>query len=90
MADTFRGPVRVFGGDGILLTTGSADLKTDVEMGSWKGSLVTLNGTGVAGKALVVELEIPGDGRGRAQLTPESVNGDRAVSAVIGLGPQPF
>jgi len=80
----------VYGGDGILLTTGSATLETDLEMGNWKGSLATLNGTGVAGKALVVDLEIPGDGRGRAQLTPGGVTGDTAISAVVGLGPQPF
>jgi hypothetical protein len=36
-----------------------------------------------------VELEIPGNGRGRAQLTPNGVNGDRAVSEVVSLGP-PF
>ena len=55
----------------------------------WKGTLETLLGTAVAGKALVVELEIPGDGKGRAQLTPNGVNGDRAVSEVVSLGP-PF
>jgi hypothetical protein len=86
MADIFQGAVRVFGGDGILLTTGSASLATDQEMGNWGGTLETYNGTGVAGKALVVELEIPGDGKGRAQLTPDGVNGEMAVSQVIGLG----
>jgi hypothetical protein len=90
MADSFQGAVRVLGGDGILLTTGSATLIADPEMGSWNGALETLRGTGVAGKALVVELEIPGNGRGRAQLTPDGVNGDKAISQVVGLGPQPF
>ncbi len=91
MADSFQGPVRVLGGDdGILLTTGSADLVTDVEMGGWKGTLETLRGTAVAGKALVVELEIPGNGKGRAQLTPEGVNGEKAISAVVSLGPSFF
>ena len=90
MADTFRGPVRVLGGDGILLTTGSATLSADHEMGGWKGTLETLKGTAVAGKALVVELEIPGNGRGRAQLTPEGVNGDKAISQVVSLGPKFF
>lgn len=87
MADTFQGPVRVLGDDGILLTTGLADLQTDPEMGGWKGTLETLKGTGVAGKALVVELEVPGDGRGRAQLTPHSENADKAISQVVSLGP---
>jgi len=90
MPDIFRGAVRVMGGDGILLTTGSADLASDAEMGSWRGTLQTYNGTGVAGKALVVELEIPGNGKGRAQLTPTGVNGDMAISDVVGLGPQFF
>ncbi|HEU5113589.1 MAG TPA: hypothetical protein VFU96_09735 [Acidimicrobiia bacterium] len=89
MAESFSGPVRVLGDDGILLTTGSADLVTDSEMGGWRGTLETLQGTAVAGKALVVELEIPGNGRGRAQLTPTGVDGDRAISEVVSLGP-PF
>ena len=91
MADTFQGPVRVLGGDdGILLTTGSANLAVDHEMGGWKGTLETLRGTAVAGKALVVELEIPGNGRGRAQLTPDGINGDKAIFQVVSLGPQFF
>jgi hypothetical protein len=90
VSDSFQGPVRVYGGDGILLTTGDATLEIDEEMGNWRGSLATLDGTGVAGKALVVEIEIPGEGRGRAQLTPHGVNGDWAFSAVVGLGPKPF
>lgn len=90
MADTFQGPVRVLGGDGILLTTGSAILSADPEMGGWKGTLQTLKGTAVSGKALVVELEIPGNGRGRAQLTPDGFDGDKAISQVVSLGPQFF
>jgi hypothetical protein len=86
---SFQGPVRVLGDDGILLTTGSATLEHNPEMGNWKGSLTTFNGTAVAGKALVVELEIPGNGKGRAQLTPHSTSGDQAVSSVVGFGP-PF
>jgi len=90
MADTYRGPVRVLGGDGILLTTGKATLETDPEMGTWRGFLETLRGTGVAGKALVVELEIPGGAKGLAQLTPVGETGDKATSALVGLGAQPF
>jgi hypothetical protein len=90
MADTFQGPVRVLGGDGILLTTGTAILSADPDMGGWNGTLETLKGTAVAGKALVVELEIPGNGRGRAQLTPDRVNGDKAISKVVSLGPRFF
>lgn len=87
MSDGYEGPVRVLGSDGILLTTGSARLEPDPDLGSWKGLLQTLAGTAVAGKALVVEIETPEGGRGRAQLTPAGVNGDRAISTVTGLGP---
>jgi hypothetical protein len=90
MTDSYKGPVRVLGGDGILLTTGMATLETDPEMGTWRGFLEILRGTAVAGKALVVELEIPGGPRGRAQLTPVGASGDRASSALVGLGAQPF
>jgi hypothetical protein len=90
MADSFQGAVRVIGDDGILLTTGSAKLAADPEMGSWEGTLETYIGTGVAGKALVVDLEIPGSGRGRAQLTPDRVSGEMAISHVVGLGPTFF
>lgn len=90
MADSYQGPVRIMGGDGILLTTGQAALETDSELGNWKGVVQTLNGTGVAGKALIVEIEIPEGGRARAQLTPRGVVGDRAQSTVTGFGHPPF
>jgi hypothetical protein len=90
MADSYTGPIRISGGDGILLTTGSAALETDPDMGSWKGVIQTLRGTGVAGKALVVEIEIPNGGKGRAQLTPVGEVGDKATSSIVGLGGQPF
>lgn len=86
----YRGPVRIMGDDGILLTTGAASLEMDEEMGNWTGLVQTLAGTGVAGKALVVEIEIPGGGRSRAQLTPKGEAGEKATSAVIGLGESPF
>ncbi|HEU4916976.1 MAG TPA: hypothetical protein VFV13_10480 [Acidimicrobiia bacterium] len=86
MTDTFQGPVRVLGSDGILLTTGMVNLETDPDMGGWKGTLEMLRGTAVAGKALVVDLEVPGNGRGRAQLTPEGTNGEKAISEVTSLG----
>jgi hypothetical protein len=82
----YHGPVRITGSDGILLTTGSVDLEPDPETAGWSGQLQTLRGTAVAGKALVVELEIPGDGRGWAQLTPDGQNGEYAVSKVTGIG----
>lgn len=90
MADSYEGPVRIMGGDGILLTTGQAALKTDTELGNWKGVIQTLRGTAVSGKALIVELEIPDNGRGRAQLTPLSVAGEYAQSNVTGFGLPPF
>lgn len=90
MADTYEGPIRIMGGDGILLTTGQASLETDTELGNWKGVIQTLRGTAVAGKALIVELEIPDGGRGRAQLTPLRVVEDRAQSTVTGFGAPPF
>lgn len=90
MAESYEGPIRIRGGDGILLTTGQAVLETDGELGNWKGIVQTLRGTAVAGKALVVELELPEGGNARAQLTPLRVVDDRAQSTVIGLGPPPF
>jgi len=90
VSDSYEGPVRVFGGDGILLTTGIAALEDDPDMGNWKGVVQTLRGTGVAGKALVVEIEIPGGDRGRAQLTPAGEVGERATSRVVGIGARPF
>lgn len=90
MADAYEGPVRIYGQDGILLTGGVAALETDPEMGNWKGVLQTLNGAAVAGKALMVELEIPDGGRARAQLTPHRRVDDRAQSTVTGFGEPPF
>jgi hypothetical protein len=90
MPDSYQGPVRIIGDDGILLTTGTAALEMDPAQASWNGSLETLRGTAVAGKALVVELEIPNGDRGRAQLIPLGETGDRSTSSVIGLGAAPF
>ena len=90
MADGYSGPVRIFGGDGILLTTGAAALETDPEAGNWKGLVQTLRGSAVAGKGLVVEIEIPDGSKGRAQLTPQDESGEKATTAVVGLGKQPF
>ncbi|MGD2044185.1 MAG: hypothetical protein PVJ28_11085 [Acidimicrobiia bacterium] len=90
MPDSYEGPVRIMGGDGILLTTGQAALETDTDLGNWKGVIQTLRGTAVAGKALIVELEIPEGGRGRAQLTPLREIDDRAQSTVTGFGEPPF
>ncbi|HWB88344.1 MAG TPA: hypothetical protein VG872_03950 [Acidimicrobiia bacterium] len=90
MAESYEGAVRILGDDGILLTTGIASLETDHELGTWKGVLQTLNGTAVAGKALVVNIEIPDQGTGKAQLVPQGVVGEKATSMVTGLGPQPF
>lgn len=90
MSDSYQGPVRILGADGVLLTTGSAHLSPDPEMATWKGVVQTLKGTAVAGKALVVEIEIPSGGRGRAQLIPGGESGETAYSRVTGLGPRPF
>jgi hypothetical protein len=90
MADSYEGPVRVRGGDGILLTTGSAKLEWDPEMATWTGMLQTLDGSAVAGKALIVQLEIPDGGVGTAQLVPEGESGDYYTSSVTGLGDRPF
>ncbi len=91
MADSYTGPVRISGSDGILLTTGAAALELDSEMGSWKGIVQTLRGTAVAGKALLVELEIPDGGKAKAQLTPQGdVGTDRFSSSVTGFGNPPF
>lgn len=90
MAEGYEGPVRIMGGDGILLTTGQAVLEHDEDLGNWTGIVQTLRGTAVAGKALIVELEIPEGGRGRAQLTPFRIVEDRAQSTVTGFGTPPF
>jgi len=90
MADSYDGPIRIMGGDGILLTTGQAALEANPDMGNWSGVIQTLRGTAVAGKALVVELEIPDGGRARAQLTPLRIVDERAQSTVTGFGAPPF
>lgn len=90
MADSYQGPVRVYGNDGVLLTTGKAALELDAGMGNWRGVLQVLRGTAVAGKALVVSIEVPEGGRGLAQLTPMGEIGEFASAGVSGLGPQPF
>lgn len=86
MSEAYQGPVRVLGGDGVLLTTGRVSLEADAVHGNWTGVLETLKNTAVAGKALVVTLETPDGHRGRAQLVPATEEGDRAFSTVTGIG----
>jgi hypothetical protein len=82
----YSGPVRITL-DGVLLTVGTVEVADDEEVGTWTGTLTVLDDTGVAGKALVVEL-VMGDQIGRAQLIPERVEGEFAISRVVGLAPE--
>jgi hypothetical protein len=81
----YSGPVRITL-DGVLLTVGTAEVADDEEAGTWTGTLTVLDDTGVAGKALVVDL-IMGTQTGKAQLIPERVDGEFAISRVVGLSP---
>ena len=85
----YSGPVRILDTNGFLLAVGTADLNEDQEDQVWGGTLEVMAGTGVAGKALVVDLETDGR-RGRAQLVPIDNKGDAAHSRVVGLGPSPL
>ncbi|HEY5891540.1 MAG TPA: hypothetical protein VIW94_12695 [Acidimicrobiia bacterium] len=87
--ELYEGPVRVFGDDGVLLTTGRVALEADEVHGNWTGVLETLANTGVAGKALVVTIETLDGRRGDAQLVPSGEEGDRAYSRVVGFGSMP-
>lgn len=86
MSDKYEGGVKIMGSDGVLLTTGKVSLEVDPEHGNWTGLLETLNGTAVAGKALVVSLETPDRKLGDAQLVPSGHDGDRSISTVTGIG----
>lgn len=89
MADGYQGTVRILDEDGVLLAVGTGDLHYDDSIHNWTGTVEVLPGTGVAGKALVVEIDIDGR-RGKAQLKPVSNDGDQAVSSLVGLAPPPF
>jgi hypothetical protein len=82
----YSGPVRITL-DGVLLTVGTVEVADDEAAGTWTGTLTVLDDTGVAGKALVVEL-VMGDQIMRAQLIPERVEGEFAISRVVGLPPE--
>lgn len=88
--DTYSGPVRILDSNGILLTVGSADLERRPDSASWGGILRVIAHTGVAGKALRVKLEIPGNGVGDAALDPRPEHDGIAFSEVAGIGPPPF
>lgn len=85
----YSGPVRILDPTGNLLAVGIASLEDDEANLSWRGTLELMAGTGVAGKALVVDLEIDGR-RGRAQLLPIDNKGETARSRVVGLGQSPL
>jgi hypothetical protein len=85
----YSGPIRVLDINGYLLAIGTAHLAEDEENHSWHGTLEVMAGTGVAGKALVVDLEADGK-KGRVQLLPVDNQGEAAHSRVVGLGPSPL
>jgi hypothetical protein len=87
--NTYSGPVRILDTTGNLLAVGTAELEEDPENHIWRGAIEVMAGGGVAGKALVVDLELEGR-RGRAQLLPTDNKGDSAHSRVVGLGPSPL
>jgi len=88
-ASPYSGPVRILDTNGNLLAIGIASLEDDEANLTWRGTLEVMSGTGVAGKALVVDLEW--DGRtGRAQLLPVDNRGEAAHSRVVGLGRSPL
>ncbi|HUP14828.1 MAG TPA: hypothetical protein VM848_02060 [Acidimicrobiia bacterium] len=88
-ANPYSGPVRILDINGFLLAMGIADLEADPDNDTWGGTLEVMAGTGVAGKALVVDLEADGK-KGRAQLLPVDNQGEAAHSRVVGLGPSPL
>lgn len=88
--DTYSGPVRILDSNGVLLTVGSADLKELPESGSWGGLVRVIANTAVAGKALLVKIEIPNGGIGEAALDPQPETNGIAFSEVAGIGPAPF
>jgi hypothetical protein len=88
-ASPYSGPVRIFDTNGNLLAIGIASLEDDEANLNWGGTLEVMAGTGVAGKALVVDLELEGR-KGRAQLLPVDNRGEAAHSRVVGLGQSPL
>ena len=89
VATSYSGPVRIFDTHGNLLAVGTSNLEEDEEGHSWKGTIEVMAGTGVAGKALVVDIEADGR-KGRAQMIPVDNVGDVAHLRIVGLGPRPF
>lgn len=88
-SNPYSGPVRILDINGFLLAIGSAHLEDDPDNNTWGGTLEVMAGTGVAGKALIVDLEMEGR-RGRAQLLPTDNQGEAAHSRVVGLGQSPL
>lgn len=88
--DSYSGPVRILDSNGILLTIGSAELSSQPETASWGGMLRVMANTGVAGKALLVKLEIPDGAIGAAALDPLPESDGVAFAEVAGIGVQPF
>lgn len=87
---TYSGPVRILDMNRFLLTVGSADLESDSDTQSWGGMLRVLPGTGVAGKALQVMIQLPGGEPAEAVLDPLPDSSGVAFSEVAGVGPRPF
>ena len=90
---SFEGYVRVLDANGHVLDLVEAALgDIDHEGHRWGGRMLVARGSGLAGKQLPVQLDVPGSFSALALIGPtgEEAGSDRIVLEVLGSGPNPF
>ena len=90
---SFEGYVRVLDTNGFVLDLAEATLgELQREGHSWGGRLIVAVGSGLDGKRLPVQIDVPGRFSAPALIGPtdETVGKDRVVLEVLGHGPNPL
>ena len=88
---SYQGYVRVIDANGNILDVAEASLGPIEHPGHrWGGTLTVWAGGALDGKAMPVDIEVPGSFRASALLVPGPVLDRRRQMAVLGAGPSPF
>ncbi len=88
---SYQGYLRVIDANGNILDVAEASLGHIEHPGHrWGGTLVVWTGGALDGKAMPVELEVPGEFRASALLVPGPIQGRRRQMTVLGAGASPF
>lgn len=83
-ARTYTGKARILDRNGLLIDVGKADLKEDVETGSWGGTISVFKGASVEAKHITGLVELADGRRSLATVGPKLADlGNDLISVAV-------